>query len=136
MAAVQAGRMIMLKIAITVWGNRISPVFDAAGTLLVAEIESHQIRHRQYLSFNPRSPLDLTRVLKKLDIDILVCGAISTKPANLIVSKDIKLISFVTGNVQQLLETFAKKQAIEKNFMMPGCSRQYSRRLKSKDLYH
>ena len=126
----------MLKTAITVWGNRISPVFDAAGTLLVVEIENHQIKKKQYLSFDPETPSDLTHVLKKMDVDVLVCGAISTKPANLIIGNDIKLISFVTGNVQQLLETFVKNQTIEKNFMMPGCSRQYSHLPDREDLLH
>ena len=51
----------MLKTAITVWGSRISPVLDAAGTLLVVEIEGHRIKQKQYLSFDPGEPLDLTQ---------------------------------------------------------------------------
>jgi hypothetical protein len=29
-----------LKIAVTIWGNRISPVFDASAKLMVADIEN------------------------------------------------------------------------------------------------
>ena len=32
-----------MKVAITVWGNRISPVFDSAQTILLAEIEQGKI---------------------------------------------------------------------------------------------
>ena len=123
-----------MKIAITVWGNRISPVFDAASTLFVAHIENRSILKKNYTSFNPTRPSDLVKLLKKMQVSILMCGAISTKPADLIVENDIKLISFVTGNALKLLDNFARKQTIEKTFMMPGCSKQYCWRYKSKKL--
>lgn len=122
-----------MKLAITIWGNRVSPVFDAAGTLLVACIENRRITRKSYVSFDPATPSDLIQLLKKMQISILICGAISTKPADLIVDSDIKLISFVTGNAIHFLENFAQKQTIEKIFMMPGCSKQYGWHHKSKN---
>lgn len=121
-----------MKVAITVWGNRVSPVFDAAATLLVAHIENRVIIRKSYTSFDPETPSDLIKTLKTMQISVLMCGAISTKPADLIVDNDIKLISFVTGNALKLLEDFARKQIIEKAYMMPGCSKQYCWRQKSK----
>ncbi|MBC2705854.1 NifB/NifX family molybdenum-iron cluster-binding protein [Desulfobacula sp.] len=121
-----------MKLAITVWGNRVSPVFDAAGTLLVTQIENQRIIKKEYKSFKPAIPSDLIKILKKMKVSVLVCGAISTKPADLIVESDIKLISFVTGNALKILDNFAHKQTIEKTFMMPGCSKQYCWRHNSK----
>lgn len=114
-----------MKIAITVWGNRVSPVFDAASTLFIAEVRNRAILKKNYAAFNPAVPADLLSLLKKKGISILICGAISTKSAELLVENDIKLISFVTGNALKILDDFASKQTIEKTFMMPGCSRQY-----------
>jgi len=119
-----------VKIAITIWGNRISPVFDAAHTLLVAQIENRQILGKRYTPFNPDSPQYLIRILQEMEVDTLICGAISTKPADFIVENDIKLISFVTGNALDFLDSFATRQAIEKGQMMPGCSVDYCRRQK------
>ncbi len=123
-----------MKLAITIWGNRVSPVFDAAGTLLVAHIENRMILRKDYTSFNPEASADFIRLLKQMQVSVLICGAISTKPADLIVENDIKLISFVTGNAMDFLENFARKQTISKAFMMPGCSKQYCRHQKSKNL--
>lgn len=123
-----------MKVAITVWGNRISPVFDAASTLFVAHIKNRAIIKKSYTSFNPTIPSELIKLLKKMQVSVLICGAISTKPADLIVENDIKLISFVTGNALKLLDNFARKQTIEKTFMMPGCSKQYCWRHKSQKL--
>ena len=115
-----------MRIAVTIWGNRVSPVFDAAKTLLIADIENRVIMKKNYISFDPGSPEGLIKLLKKIKISILVCGAISTSPADLFVENGIKLISFVTGNAIEFMETFAQKQTIEKSYMMPGCSKQYS----------
>ncbi len=40
-----------MKLGITVWGNRISPVFDVAQTLLVAEIRQDEVVGRQIEMF-------------------------------------------------------------------------------------
>lgn len=101
-------------------------MFDAAGTLLVVRIENQKILEKKYISFEPGSPTKLIRLLSDLQVNVLVCGAISTKPANLIIKSNIKLLSFVTGNTYQLLNTLAKKETLEKNFMMPGCSLHYN----------
>ena len=108
-------------------------MFDAASTMLVAQIENRIIIQKDYIHFDAGAPSELIRLLKQLQVPILICGAISTKPADLIVESDIKLISFVTGNAINFLENFARKQTIEKAFMMPGCSKQYCWRQKSKN---
>ncbi len=121
-----------MKIAITTWGNRISPVFDAAHTLLTARIKNRMIRGKTYTHFDPDSPQELIRILKRMEVTTLICGAISTKPADFIVENNIKLISFVTGNALDFLDSFATRQTIAKINMMPGCSIDYCRRQKSK----
>ena len=121
-----------MKIAITIWGNRISPVFDAAHTLLAARIENRRILSKRYTPFNPDSPQELIQILNKMQATTLICGAISTKPADFIVENNIKLISFVTGNALDFLDSFATRQAIKKGHMMPGCSIGYCQRLKSR----
>jgi predicted Fe-Mo cluster-binding NifX family protein len=125
-------RRLSVKIAITIWGNRISPVFDAAHTLLTARIENRMILNKTYTPFDPDSPQELIQTLKRMDVTTLICGAISTKPADFIVENNIKLISFVTGNALDFLDSFATRQTIEKIHMMPGCSIDYCRRHKPK----
>jgi len=109
-----------VKLAVTVWGNRISPVFDAASTLLVAEIKDRKITRLYYTAFDPQSPADLISTLKKNHVSILVCGAISKPPASLILDQHIHLISLVTGNVRHFLDSFSQKQTVEKQYRMPG----------------
>ncbi len=88
-----------MKVVLTIWENRISPVFDAAHKLLVAEIEGSKVISRHYESFNPELTSRLAGRLVELDIAVLICGAISELPATIIELGGIKLIPFIAGNV-------------------------------------
>ncbi len=109
-----------MKVAMTVWGNRISPVFDSAQTILLAEIEDGKIvaQQRQFL---PRLVASgLARMVVEKEIDTLICGAISERPAQIIQQSGITLLSFVGGNAERFLEAFAAGRPLEL-FRMPGC---------------
>lgn len=108
------------KVAMTVWGNRISPVFDSAQTILLADIEDGKIvdRRRQFL---PRMVAPgLARMVAEKGIDTLICGAISERPSQIVKQSGIKLLSFVGGNAENFLEAYAEGGPLEL-FRMPGC---------------
>lgn len=108
-----------MKVAITVWGNRISPVFDSAQTILLAEIEQGRIVS-QKREFLPRLVASgLARMVAEKQIDTLICGAISERPAQIIQQSGITLMSFVGGNAERFLEDFAGGKPLEL-FRMPG----------------
>jgi len=111
-----------MKVAMTVWGNRISPVFDSAQTILLADIENGEViaQRREFL---PRLVASgLARMLVEKNIDTLICGAISERPAQIFQQADIRLLSFVSGSADRFLETYAANEPID-SFVMPGCSR-------------
>lgn len=110
-----------MKVAVTVWGDRISPVFDASRRLLVATIEKGCIVDRSFVIFNPERPTRLTRTLAELDVPVLICGAVSQVPANVITAGGIELIPFITGEVERVLGTYAAGASLSPTFVMPGC---------------
>ena len=107
--------------ALTIWENRISPVFDSSHTILVAQIENNKIASRHLEPFNPSLPSHLADRLDAIGVDILICGAISQLPADIIEAMGIKLIPFITGNTDEVLENLVKNQPIVPLFLMPGC---------------
>ena len=110
-----------MKVALTTWDNRISPVFDAASTLLVAEIENQEVVARRYESFNPERMTRLLEILSRLQVDMLICGAISNTLSNMIEHGGIRLIPFIGGNVEDVLQLIARGMDIVPAFLMPGC---------------
>jgi len=117
-----------MKIALTVWEDRISPVFDVATVILLAEIENGNVLNKQFVPFNPGVLWRFAETLKKMDVSVLICGAISKVPANIISVSGIELIPFISGRTEEIIETFAKGSPIIPCFSMPGIGRQCRRR--------
>ncbi len=111
------------KIAVTVWEQRVSPVFDSARTLLIAEIQGDALINTSYLTFDPDRPLELLQLLQAQQVGILICGAVSEGPANLLEAAGLELISFIAGDVQLVLKTFIQGHPLGAEFKMPGCGR-------------
>ena len=112
-----------MKMALTVWGNRISPMFDAAQMLLVVEIENSKIINRWNVPFYPDFPSRLAEMLAEMDVEIFICGAISEMPANILEAKGIKLYPFISGDTGKVIDAYAKNVSIIPMFSMPGCNR-------------
>jgi len=111
-----------MKMALTVWENRISPMFDAAHMLLVVEIENTKIINRCYVQFYPEFPSRLAAMLAEMDVEIFICGAISEMPANILEANGIKLIPFITGDAHEVIDAYVKNIPFIPAFLMPGCS--------------
>jgi predicted Fe-Mo cluster-binding NifX family protein len=112
-----------MNVAITVWKQRISPVFDSAQTLLIAEIKSNALVSSSYLTFDCDRPSELLRVLCAEKVKIIICGAISEGPANMLLGAGFELISFIAGDVRRVLETLVKGDSLGEEFKMPGCGK-------------
>ncbi len=110
-----------MNVAITIWNNRVSPVFDSSQTLLIAGIDGSIVTDRRIEPFDSEKPFRLVNRLKELDVGVLICGAISTQPAVVIESKGIQLIPFVGGNTDDVLESFARNHSVPPEFLLPGC---------------
>ncbi|MCD4675597.1 MAG: dinitrogenase iron-molybdenum cofactor biosynthesis domain-containing protein [Desulfobacula sp.] len=110
-----------MKVAVTVWDERISPVFDSAHTLLIADIKNEKIKNISYESFHPQLEGRLIEELSLLGIEVLICGAISQAYSTLIEASTILLIPFIGGNVNKVLESYAKGNPLAPTFLMPGC---------------
>lgn len=110
-----------MKVAVTVWENRLSPVFDASRRLLIAEIENGQITNRAFMIFNPEQPAALAKTLMELDVPVLICGAVSQVPASTIIAGGITLIPFIAGELDRVLDVYASGNSLAPTFVMPGC---------------
>jgi predicted Fe-Mo cluster-binding NifX family protein len=113
-----------MKIAIPIWQGRVSPVFDAAGSLLVADIENGQeVRHIEK-SLALKNPLSRVNFITQLGVEVLICGAISLQLHNALTSSGVKVISFTCGPVEDVIRAFMNHRLSDNAFLMPGCSSQ------------
>ncbi len=124
-----------MKIAVTIWEERVSPVFDSSGLLLIAEINNDEIVNRWVEPFNSEVPLLLVNRLNELGVDVLICGAISQMPATIIENGDILLIPFIGGIVNEVLDCCIRGKSPASEFLLPGCGRMKCCRKKEQNFF-
>lgn len=107
-----------MKVALTAWGNRISPVADAARELLIADIQNGGVKARRFASFTEESLFLRAGKLADLDVKIFICGAISDFYAALVEGYGIQLIPFIRGEIEEVLEAYLVDSLSSPKFAM------------------
>jgi predicted Fe-Mo cluster-binding NifX family protein len=97
-----------MKIAIPLFGTRVSPNFDHAQTALLVSIEKGCIATTKELSLSPLEPLTRVAQIKSLGIDVVICGGVSSFLQNLLKEQNIRVIPWITGEAQKALELFMR----------------------------
>ncbi|KAA3612199.1 MAG: hypothetical protein DWQ05_19555 [Calditrichaeota bacterium] len=111
-----------MKVAIPVWENRISPVFDTTAHILQAEIIDKMLAKKEMLSLESLTIYQRIELLDNLGIDIFICGGITRPLLDSIRNKNIKTIPYVCGNVDKILSALCDGEDIKSLFSMPGNS--------------
>ena len=109
-----------MNIAITVWNNRVSPVFDSAHELLVARTQGTEILDAVIREFQTTFFNQFIDLLRELDVRVLICGALCEAPASMLENHGVEVISFMTGEAKHVLEGYLQGEDMSR-FLMPGC---------------
>lgn len=107
-------------IGMTVWGNRVSPVFDSSNKLLVATTCQAVVIKRSILEFEPGNEKAMIKMLARLRVEILICGAITDDQTQVLVKQGIRVIPFMTGQVGDILDTCIRNPEQLNRHLMPG----------------
>lgn len=110
-----------MKLALAVWNGRVSPVFDAAGHLLVLEAEGDRIVRRREEDLAADEPHHKAARLAELGVETLICGAVSRPLAEMIAARGVRLIPFVAGGTDEVVAAFLAGALPAPDLTMPGC---------------
>ncbi len=116
-----------MQVAITVWNQRVSPLFDSARTIVVLKIEDGRVTDHSEASLDMTMPYSRVQRLHQLGVEVLICGAISRPLATLCASAGIELIPWVAGELDQVIEAFITNSLHDPVLTMPGCRRRQRR---------
>ncbi len=116
-----------MKAAFAVWEGRISPVFDVSRRALLVTFEDGQERERREASIDGPSAADKVTRLRDLDVDVVVCGAISAALQQALVGHGVQVVPFVAGDIEAVASAFGAGTLPAPRFTMPGCTGQRRR---------
>ena len=113
-----------MKKAISIWNNRIAPVFDESQECIIIE-EDYSKSEVQKL---PLGLEDKIQFLLDNEVSTLICGAISRFAENQLLQNNIDVSPFVAGSVSEVISALEEGKLYTKKFAMPGCPRPFVRR--------
>ncbi|MBN1662072.1 MAG: NifB/NifX family molybdenum-iron cluster-binding protein [Deltaproteobacteria bacterium] len=112
-----------MKIAIPVSGDRVSTVFDTADELFIIESKAG-MPPVETKSLKGTPVIAKAAMLKTLDIQVLICGALPRPVEYMIETAGIRVIPFIRGTAEEVFAAFLKDNLDDHIFVMPGCRRQ------------
>jgi predicted Fe-Mo cluster-binding NifX family protein len=110
-----------MKIAVTAWEDRVSPVFDTARQVTFFEVADHHAKTAGEMQLGDEDPARRIQRLKDMGVDAIICGAISQPVAASVQVAGIRLIPFVAGPVVDVLKAYLEGTLTAPAFRMPGC---------------
>lgn len=110
------------KIAIALFGTRISPRFDCAPTLLVVHVSAAGAGQRQEFATEGWTPMERIQKICRLGVHVLICGGIDQRSFRQIQSHGIKVFSWITGEFEDGLSCYLQGKLAPRNMMGPGGS--------------
>jgi len=110
----------MIRIAIPIFHNRVSPVLDTCTRLLIIDFDGKADVEKREIPFDVYSQSERFKIVKNLNPDAIICCGISEVFDKMLQSAGIRLISGIAGDVEQVTEAFLSNRIDDPSFRMPG----------------
>lgn len=109
------------RVALATWNGRISPVFDVARQVLMVNIENGRVVSQFEEKLPGTEPQAQADRLSAHGPQVLICGAISQTMAAMLAAKDVRVIPFTAGSVEEVLAAWLAGSLPDPALSMPGC---------------
>ena len=112
-----------MRIAVTVWNDRISPLMDTARQYWVVETDTPPEARvlRTEVFFEDECYLHRRCLrLRALGVDVVICGAISRDFSTLLQKADIEVIDGISGPAEEVLQAYIDDRLSEGKYHLPG----------------
>ena len=112
-----------MRIAIPIWEDKVSPVFDTALKLLVVEVRNQKEESRFVYHIDENDLSQKCHRIRKLDLDTLICGAVSHAFLEMLLASGLDVIQEISGLAEEVLKAYLEGDIFQPRFLMPGCKR-------------
>jgi predicted Fe-Mo cluster-binding NifX family protein len=97
-----------MKIAIPIFGNRISPRFDFSPEMWVIQVERGEVVGQEKLSTSNLNLLQRLEQVTSNGVDKIICGGIDGFSRNQLGSRGIDVVQDVIGDVEVVFDLFMR----------------------------
>jgi len=114
-----------VRIGIPILHGRVSPLLDTASRLLVLTCKDGRESSRQQLALEMQSPESLARTLTEMQLDLVICAAISMPLLRALQREKQAVRHHLCGEVEAILLALCHGQLGKPEFRMPGCHEEH-----------
>jgi predicted Fe-Mo cluster-binding NifX family protein len=108
------------RIAVTVWGERISPLLDVAQRALLLTTREGQVIERAEVTLLRGGGGTKLAAIRDLRADTALCGAVSRGLAQHAAALGLRLVPFLAGEVAEVVAAYLAGQLPREELTMPG----------------
>ncbi len=102
------------RIAIPVIKNQVAIRFDCCEEINIYSVANEDATLRQTIIFDEQNVLKSIIALRDEEVDLIICGRVSQFLYRIIVSSNIKLISDIFGNINEVIEGYITGNLVSK----------------------
>jgi predicted Fe-Mo cluster-binding NifX family protein len=103
------------------FGELIAPCFGSAATITLFTVKEGKVVDEVDFCLESSEALDRFRLMRDQGVETLICGGLEQCLADLLEASDVRVISWVSGRVADLLGRFIRGELVA-GFAHPGPS--------------
>ncbi len=111
-----------MKLALSIWNQRIAPVFDSSRTVMILDVVNGEYREEDPLDLGGTNLELRAQRLEERGVQELICGAISCEAEQRVAEREIRLHPFIAGSIDSVLQGWQQQNLEREEFSMPGCA--------------
>jgi len=106
-----------MRVAIPHHAGEVAPCFEYSANITICTIRGNRVVDRMDFTLRSKEALDRIRLMRDQGVSVVICGGLQDAFEGLLCASGIKVISWVAGGVDELLELFLRDELI------PGSAR-------------
>ena len=110
----------MERIAIPTFQSHISPVLDACRDLVIVDLSEGTVVRRTIVPLGNITHLERASAISRQGVQKVICAGVSKWMLACLVNRGMRVISGVTGEVEQIIAGYQQGLLDQDRFRMPG----------------
>jgi predicted Fe-Mo cluster-binding NifX family protein len=112
-----------MKVAVMLYGARVSPRFNYSQRAFIVDLDGQQEIHRRKMPVKGCTPEQITELLSKEGVELVICGGMNDCFQELFKERGIAVIWGIIGDLEDVLTAYQAKRLVAGM----GCCPQRSR---------
>ncbi|UCG87125.1 MAG: NifB/NifX family molybdenum-iron cluster-binding protein [Gemmatimonadota bacterium] len=93
-------------------GESVAPCFEYCATMALFTISGNVVTDQVDFRLHSRDPFDRVRLLRDQKVDTIICGGVQSHYEDALRASGIRVISWVSGSVDDLLGLYLRGQLV------------------------